>query len=926
MTTFKPLDHQLAAQDTMKNMELTGHGGFLCDGMGMGKCLHPDTKVLLWEGGHKLAKNIQVGDMLIGDDSLPRKVYSTVTGSEMMYKIHQQKGQDYTVNESHILSLKISGHKGWYWYENKKQYIVNWFDRSSMKFRAKCFGSKYGEKNDRLCAMEKFRDTIPDENTLDITVKDYLALNASTKAVLKGYKVGVDFLEQDVCVDPYLLGAWLGDGHSSGFGFTNVDDDVISYVSEKLAVHNCTMTQESDDSITYRISSSTNVWRSNGFVKLLDTYNLRKNKHIPQKYLHNTRKARLQLLAGLIDTDGYLADDCCTYEIIQKRKGLAEDIAYLCRSLGFFVHISECEKSCMYKGEKKTGTYYKCVISGSEVYTIPCLLVRKQAMPRTQKKDVMVTNIEVEQLEIGQYCGFTIDGNRRFLIEDFTVTHNTITMSMYLNANRLKDKNKKDKTDLIVCPFSLLSTWETWLVKVHDWNKKPNEKKKPIPHILVYHGPSRKKYTNRLHEFDYVITTYAIISTAELAPNNWGRVVLDESHYIKNGLQRNAPKCAAAAFALGKKSKKNWCISGTPFNNNMKDIAAQALFVGTAPYNDPTWWKKNEKNEQQMAIWRDRFVIRRTKEGMLDPPTYHDIYVDPTKTEEELVASLRKNAETQFKAWKRARQMKDNQERIRLQGVILGLIQKLRIISNSFYSGYGAIEAEEALKNNAKVDRMVDDLDRLVDKDPKKGVVFFSQFTSFLEVFEQVIEFVMPGVEVLNFYGDMSKDARDQVVEEFNTSRSPRVILVSLMAGGVGLSLHHGSSTVMLAEPYYNPFAEQQAEERVHRLGQEHPVGVYRYYMRNSVENWIDGLKQKKLTLAGGLELVQEEIIPTDFNFDDIADLFKEHVTFYSGDTPGQTPAPQPTPKNKKYMEPAKKKNVKKPPVKKGKGKRNKKD
>lgn len=806
--TFIPLKHQLEAQDMMKNIESNGKGGFLCDEMGLGKCLHPDTKVLLWEGGYKLAKNIVVGDMLIGDDSLPRTVYSTVKGQEMMYKIKQHKGDDYTVNESHILSLKISGHKDWCWYEKKKEYCVWWFERSVMKFHNKCFGPDYGNEEERLSAMNRFRDTIADDNTLDITVKQYLNLNKTTQAVLKGYKVGVDFPCQYVSIDPYLLGAWLGDGHSNGLGFINVDEE--------------------------------------------------KNKHIPNCYLHNSKDTRLQLLAGLIDTDGHLIDDCCCYEIIQKRKRLAEDIAYLCRSLGFFVSLV------------KTGTHYKCVISGDYVYTIPCLLQRKVVIPRTQKKDVMITNIDVEKLEVGEYCGFTIDGNRRFLLGDFTVTHNTVTVSMFLHANKFPNL-----PDLIVCPFSVLSTWQEWLVKAKDWDTK-----RPKPTIYLFHGSKRTKDLTELINYDFVITTYSIISTGELEKLKWGRVILDESHYIKNGLQRSSPKCAKAAFDIGLNSIKNWAVSGTPFNNRMKDIASQALFIGTEPYNNPKWWKKNEKNKTIMDDWRARFTIRRTKENMLQPPEYNDITVEATKVEAELIAALRAQAMEEFLAWKKARQMKDNEERIRLQGVILGLIQKLRIFSNSFYCAQEDYNIDDVLENNSKVERMVNDIDRAVDADPKKGVVFFSQFTSFLEIFGDVIKEIMPGVEILKFFGNMSKSTRDTVVERFNTSRHPRVILVSLMAGGVGLSLHHGSNTVMLAEPYYNPFAEKQAEERVHRLGQKEVVKVYRYYMNNSVESWIEGLKKKKLTLASGLEFVNQDDVPVNFNFDDIGDLFREHVTF----------------------------------------------
>ena len=477
------------------------------------------------------------------------------------------------------------------------------------------------------------------------------------------------------------------------------------------------------------------------------------------------------------------------------------------------------------------------------------------------------------------------DGRGGFLSDGMGMGK-TVTMSMFLTTEKIPGR-----TDLIVCPFSLLTTWQDWLGRVKDWGM-PEGQERRTPNILVYHGTKRRQLLQAMNRPDYVITTYAIIGTGELNMKSWGRVVLDESHYIKNGLCRRAPKCARGAYAIGQRSVKNWCISGTPFNNRMKDIAAQALFIGTEPFNDPTWWKDHGEDEEYVHEWRELFVVRRTKDGMLEKPLYHDIHVEPTEAEEKLVTALRAQAAEDFKAWKFARRVGDNYQRIQLQGKLLGLIQKLRIISNSYYSGEGAVDAEEVIENNAKVEKMVNDLDRVVDNDPKKGVVFFSQFTSFLEVFEQVIELVMPGVEVLKFYGNMSMEERDATVFRFNNTRHPRVILVSLMAGGVGLSLHHGSSTVMLSEPYYNPFAEQQAEERVHRLGQEEQVNVYRYYMNNSVENWIDGLKQKKLTLAGGLNLVKQDVVPTDFNFDDIAELFQEHVAFIKDDEDKQDRAP----------------------------------
>lgn len=451
----------------------------------------------------------------------------------------------------------------------------------------------------------------------------------------------------------------------------------------------------------------------------------------------------------------------------------------------------------------------------------------------------------------------------------------TATMSMYMITNKIKGR-----PDLIVCPYSTVTTWKEWLVKVSKSNfaKEYGVSKKFS--CVIYHGKNRARMIGSIANTDVVITTYAIIGTKELEHVKWGRVVLDESHTIKNGLKKKGQKAAKGVFIAGKNSKSRFCISGTPFNNRIGDIASQCHFIGAFPYDDPKWWKKNGDNRNSIEEWRDKFTLRRTKEGLLTKPNYHEIHVDPTVVENDAINILRDKAERKFKEWKRARQLGNNQERFRLQGVIIGLIQKLRVYSNSFYSGTKNINLDDVMKNNAKVERMVNDVDNLVMEDPHQGVVIFSQFVCFLDILRQVFTEILPGVDILSFDGSMSIQERDRIVKTFNTSTSPRVILVSLMAGGTGLSLHHGSATILLAEPYYNPFAEQQAEERVHRLGQTNQVNVYKYYMKNSIENWITAIKHRKLSIADTFKLVKNGTDIQDFSFNDIGELFKKHVNF----------------------------------------------
>ena len=146
----------------------------------------------------------------------------------------------------------------------------------------------------------------------------------------------------------------------------------------------------------------------------------------------------------------------------------------------------------------------------------------------------------------------------------------TATMSMFLI-----NENKKGQTNLIVCPYSLLTVWSEEIKKVDGWKDEFIK-----PKILIYHGSSRKQNLSKLRTYNFVITTYAIIGSKELNDRKWSRVILDESHNIKNGLQRSGPKCAKAAYQIGLNSKVRFCITGTPFNNRINDIAAQAKFVG----------------------------------------------------------------------------------------------------------------------------------------------------------------------------------------------------------------------------------------------------------------------------------------------------------------------------------------------------------
>jgi len=250
-------------------------------------------------------------------------------------------------------------------------------------------------------------------------------MTTSQKKEWKGYRVGVEFSEKETILDPYLLGLWLGDGHSYSPRIINIDPEVIRYLYEIAEVMDLNIKMIKNRTTDYTFSSKSGKKGSNTFRKELKNQNLIRNKHIPHIYKCNSREKRLKLLAGLIDIDGSISNNC--YDIIQKSRTLTDDILYLARSLGFAAYTKEYQKSFTYKGKKQTGTYWRTTISG-DIVDIPVLIPRKKASQRKQVKDHLKTGITIEKLDVDNYYGFEIDGNHRFLLGDFTVTHNTFSV------------------------------------------------------------------------------------------------------------------------------------------------------------------------------------------------------------------------------------------------------------------------------------------------------------------------------------------------------------------------------------------------------------------------------------------------------------------------------------------------------------------
>ena len=338
-----------------------------------GKCTKFNTPIIMYDGSIKMSQDIKQGDLLMGDDSTSRTVLSIARGRDIMYRVDQQYGDSYTVNSEHILSLKRTR------------------------------GSNKGK-------------------VIDIPIKEYIKKSNTLKKNYNGFKVGVEFKKRKVLLDPYFLGLWLGDGRRTSTEITKPDKEIEQYLESfaKSVDMNLSRYHTIGRCKSFAITGKKSR-KQNKIESLLCGYGLMPKKFIPNDYKINSREIRLQILAGLMDTDGYLSEGT-HYDFISKDKQLAEDVVFLSRSLGLHASVNKCKKGI--KSTGFMGTYYRVYISGN-IEIIPTKIKRKIAIKHKRRTDELSSGIKITKLNKDNYYGFTLDGNGRFLLGDFTVTHNT---------------------------------------------------------------------------------------------------------------------------------------------------------------------------------------------------------------------------------------------------------------------------------------------------------------------------------------------------------------------------------------------------------------------------------------------------------------------------------------------------------------------
>jgi len=336
------------------------------------ECYAPDTLILTENLIFKKISEINIGDKVIVEGGKLKTVVKKTSGITDRYIVKQPYGEDYIVTKNHrlVFNQYINKEKG------HKEVILN---------------------PEEYINSSGFR-------------KQHLTRVTSN---------GIQFKDKDITIPPYLLGLWLGDGRQGAFTILvnkYEEPEILQYLGRMAA----------NMGIEYELKKSTcekivefAFKKINSELRKINVYN---NKHIPESYMNSSIDTRLQLLAGLVDTDGYSDKKKGVIEFGMNRKGLIEQIRLIALSCGL-----SCSRVMHKKSNFNTDTY-RVFISG-DLSIIPILTIKKTFEDYTPITTGRRNKVDVEYLDKGEYIGIQVDSEddegRKLILSDFTISMNS---------------------------------------------------------------------------------------------------------------------------------------------------------------------------------------------------------------------------------------------------------------------------------------------------------------------------------------------------------------------------------------------------------------------------------------------------------------------------------------------------------------------
>ncbi|MCB1149491.1 MAG: DEAD/DEAH box helicase family protein, partial [Chlamydiia bacterium] len=417
-------------------------------------------------------------------------------------------------------------------------------------------------------------------------------------------------------------------------------------------------------------------------------------------------------------------------------------------------------------------------------------------------------------------------------------------------------KQEEDPSpSLVVCPTSLVYNWKAEVAKFN-----------PKLKTLVVDGTpaQRKKLIEKVSEHDVVVTSYTLLQKdiESYEKTNFGYAILDEAQHIKNRGTRNAKSVKRL------NARHRLILTGTPIENSLEEL--WSLFDYLMPGLLSTYERFNEKYIRSCLYGLDSdldglrkkvapFILRRMKSDVLQelPPVSHIVYkCHLSDLQKDLYRSYAESARKELS------ELVEREGFNKVQIQILATLTRLKQICC-----HPAIFAKEKAESgdSAKYEMMLELLESLMES--KRKTVIFSQYTRMLNIMRQ--DFEKRGIRFCYLDGG-SKD-RLSIVNQFNDDPEILVFLVSLKAGGTGLNLT-GADSVIHYDPWWNPAAEDQATDRVHRIGQMKNVSAYKLVTEETIEEKIQELQDRKRGLVKKVISSDEEAL-SKLSWDEVLEL-----------------------------------------------------
>ena len=467
---------------------------------------------------------------------------------------------------------------------------------------------------------------------------------------------------------------------------------------------------------------------------------------------------------------------------------------------------------------------------------------------------------ELRQYQVTGFKWLKILDNYKFggILADDMGLGKTIQLLAVIQSYLEEEKNPKPS--IVVCPSSLSLNWK-------------NEIDKFAPNIktLVIHGNAeeRANQIENIEKYNLVITSYDLlkrdIEEYKSKDYKFKYIIADEAQYIKNNNTQNAKVIKEI------KADTRFALTGTPIENSLSELWSIFDFIMPGYlysyrkfkeiYEVPIVKDNDEWVLKKLKMLIEPFILRRTKQEVLTELPDKTISVLNNEMQDEqlkIYTSYMANAKREV-----SQELKENGFE-KSQMKILALLMRLRQICchpSLFLSNYTG--------ESSKLNQCIEVIKDAVLSGHK--ILLFSSYSSMLEIIGE--ELKKENIKHFKLTGQTKVGDRLKLVEEFNSNDEIKVFLISLKAGGTGLNLI-GADMVIHYDPWWNLSAENQATDRTYRISQKRNVQVYKLITKNSIEEKIYNLQERKAKLAEDMLSMNETFI-SKLSKDEIMDLFE---------------------------------------------------